>query len=79
MILCKIIQRLGEVQVNGKQYSNFTTAYIFQSINEAMSKEKDEMSIGVLDIYGFEIFEVWPHHRLILLPLLNKNLYYMAR
>lgn len=44
-----------------------------------MSKEKDEMSIGVLDIYGFEIFEVWPHHRLILLPLLNKNLYYMAR
>ena len=44
-----------------------------------MSKEKDEMSIGVLDIYGFEIFEVWPRHRLILLPLLNKNLYYMAR
>ena len=24
-----------------------------------MEKEKDEMSIGVLDIYGFEIFEVW--------------------
>ena len=24
-----------------------------------MEKEKEEMSIGVLDIYGFEIFEVW--------------------
>ena len=23
-----------------------------------MQKEKEEMSIGVLDIYGFEIFEV---------------------
>ncbi|RMX56704.1 hypothetical protein pdam_00015784, partial [Pocillopora damicornis] len=31
--------------------------YLVRSINEAMSKEKDEMSIGVLDIYGFEIFE----------------------
>ena len=32
--------------------------FILQGINEAMQKEKEEMSIGVLDIYGFEIFEV---------------------
>lgn len=32
--------------------------FILQGINEAMQKDKDEMSIGVLDIYGFEIFEV---------------------
>lgn len=24
-----------------------------------MEKEKEEMFIGVFDIYGFEIFEVW--------------------
>ena len=79
MILCKSFRDWEKFKSTGNKFSNFTTAYIFQSINEAMSKERDEMSIGVLDIYGFEIFEVWPHHRLILLPLLNKNLYYMAR
>eukprot|EP00039_Didymoeca_costata_P008665 m.114735 g.114735 ORF g.114735 m.114735 type:complete len:1149 (-) comp14177_c1_seq5:2155-5601(-) len=31
--------------------------YLVQSINQAMVKQKDELSIGVLDIYGFEIFE----------------------
>ncbi len=38
----------------------FITVF-FQGINEAMQKEKEEMSIGVLDIYGFEIFEVGLH------------------
>ena len=32
--------------------------FLFQCINDAMQKDKEEMSIGVLDIYGFEIFEV---------------------
>lgn len=35
---------------------------LFQGINDAMQKEKEEMSIGVLDIYGFEIFEVSSHN-----------------
>ena len=29
-----------------------------QSINRAMQKPYEEYSIGVLDIYGFEIFQV---------------------
>ena len=28
-----------------------------QSINSAMQKDKEEITIGVLDIYGFEIFQ----------------------
>ena len=31
-----------------------------QAINRAMQKPQEEYSIGVLDIYGFEIFQVWP-------------------
>lgn len=31
-----------------------------QSINKAMQKPYEEYSIGVLDIYGFEIFQVSP-------------------
>lgn len=30
-----------------------------QAINRAMQKPQEEYSIGVLDIYGFEIFQVW--------------------
>lgn len=30
----------------------------FQSINKAMEKDHEEYNIGVLDIYGFEIFQV---------------------
>lgn len=30
----------------------------FQSINKAMVKDRQEFNIGVLDIYGFEIFPV---------------------
>lgn len=44
-----------------------TQLFILQGINEAMQKEKDEMSIGVLDIYGFEIFEVRFYGKLILI------------
>ena len=29
-----------------------------QAVNKAMQKEKQELTIGVLDIYGFEIFMV---------------------
>ena len=29
-----------------------------QAINKAMQKERQELTIGVLDIYGFEIFMV---------------------
>ena len=32
-----------------------------QSVNKAMQKNIDELSIGVLDIYGFEIFQVNDH------------------
>lgn len=31
-----------------------------QAINRAMQKPQEEYSIGVLDIYGFEIFQVRP-------------------
>jgi hypothetical protein len=31
-----------------------------QSINKAMEKDHEEYNIGVLDIYGFEIFQVRP-------------------
>ena len=44
-----------------------TQMFILQGINEAMQKDKDEMSIGVLDIYGFEIFEVLFYRKLILI------------
>lgn len=33
-------------------------AVSFQSINKAMVKDHQEFNIGVLDIYGFEIFQV---------------------
>ena len=29
-----------------------------QAINKAMQKDRQELTIGVLDIYGFEIFMV---------------------
>lgn len=29
-----------------------------QSINKAMVKDHQELNVGVLDIYGFEIFQV---------------------
>lgn len=32
--------------------------YCIQTINKAMEKKKEELNIGVLDIYGFEIFQV---------------------
>ena len=35
---------------------------IFQAINRAFLKEKSDFPIGVLDIYGFEIFEVIKIH-----------------
>ena len=31
----------------------------FQAINRAMEKDNSEISVGILDIYGFEIFQVW--------------------
>jgi len=31
---------------------------LFQSVNKAMQKDVEELAIGVLDIYGFEIFQV---------------------
>uniref|UniRef100_A0A3P9HZS2 Myosin motor domain-containing protein n=1 Tax=Oryzias latipes TaxID=8090 RepID=A0A3P9HZS2_ORYLA len=31
---------------------------LLQCINKAMQKEQEELNIGVLDIYGFEIFQV---------------------
>lgn len=31
---------------------------VCQSVNKAMQKEQEELNIGVLDIYGFEIFQV---------------------
>ena len=29
----------------------------FQTVNKAMRKDYEEINIGILDIYGFEIFE----------------------
>ena len=31
---------------------------VLQSVNKAMQKDRVELTIGVLDIYGFEIFMV---------------------
>eukprot|EP00794_Sanderia_malayensis_P009899 gene9900-10912_t len=31
--------------------------YLVTSVNKAMQRDKDEISIGILDIYGFEIFK----------------------
>jgi len=31
--------------------------YLVQSVNKAIRKDKNELNIGVLDIYGFEIFQ----------------------
>jgi myosin heavy subunit len=31
--------------------------FMFQSVNKAMVKDADEINIGILDIYGFEIFQ----------------------
>ncbi|XP_070543258.1 unconventional myosin-Ie-like isoform X2 [Ptychodera flava] len=31
--------------------------FLVESINQAMQKDKEEINIGVLDIYGFEIFQ----------------------
>ena len=36
----------------------YTLHYASQSVNKAMQKEKVELVVGVLDIYGFEIFMV---------------------
>lgn len=33
-------------------------SFSLQSVNRAMQKPHEEYSIGVLDIYGFEIFQV---------------------
>ena len=36
-----------------------TVSYsVLQSVNKAMQKSKVELTVGVLDIYGFEIFMV---------------------
>lgn len=32
--------------------------YLKKAINKAMQKDHEEFNIGVLDIYGFEIFQV---------------------
>lgn len=32
--------------------------FLVQSVNTAIRKDYDELNIGVLDIYGFEIFQV---------------------
>ena len=32
-------------------------SFSFQSVNKAMRKDYEEINIGILDIYGFEIFE----------------------
>lgn len=34
---------------------------VFQSVNKAMQKQQEELNMGVLDIYGFEIFQVSTH------------------
>lgn len=32
--------------------------FLVQSVNSAMANREDKISIGILDIYGFEIFQV---------------------
>lgn len=32
--------------------------FLVQSVNNAMANREEKMSIGILDIYGFEIFHV---------------------
>ena len=32
--------------------------YLVQAVNNAMANREEKISIGILDIYGFEIFQV---------------------
>ena len=49
-----LIGFLPEVSVLTRRLSRLC----FQCINKAMQKDQEEFNIGVLDIYGFEIFQV---------------------
>lgn len=42
-----------------RKHSLFSIS-VFKAINKAIQKPHEEFSIGVLDIYGFEIFQVCP-------------------
>jgi len=33
--------------------------FLVEAVNNAIRKDYEEFNIGVLDIYGFEIFQVW--------------------
>ena len=35
--------------------------FLVNSVNNAIRKDYDELNVGVLDIYGFEIFQVRPN------------------
>ena len=41
-----------------KELVDIFNIILFQAINKAFVKAKSDFCIGVLDIYGFEIFEV---------------------
>lgn len=47
-------------RVTSLNQSASVTSEIFelQSINKAVVKDQQELNVGVLDIYGFEIFQV---------------------
>lgn len=44
-------------QIVSKSYILFYRVSGFQSVNKAMRKDYEEINIGILDIYGFEIFQ----------------------
>lgn len=43
-----------------RKHSLFSISVFFKAINKAIQKPHEEFSVGVLDIYGFEIFQVCP-------------------
>ena len=53
-----------------------------KSVNKAMQKDTDEISIGILDIYGFEIFKVSisnsPYVVLIRANVLDAMIYFLC-
>lgn len=57
--LVEVRWRVSRVSVCRSVITCFSNPVLwFQSINKAMVKDRQEFNIGVLDIYGFEIFPV---------------------
>lgn len=60
---CTELRQAGDNLAGGDTAWEWVRAWLSppasQAINRAMQKPQEDYSIGVLDIYGFEIFQVW--------------------